>query len=45
MSADNPADDKLMIFFSQKTGFDISCILSLLGDNLHEISKPIFLDT
>ena len=37
----NSADDKLVIFFfhfSQKTGFDISCI----GDNLHEISNPVF---
>ena len=34
----NPADDNLMtfvLFFSQKTGFDISC----KGDNLHKISN------
>ena len=38
------ADDKLMIFFSyfsQKLDFDISCQLT---PNLHEISKPIFLE-
>ena len=37
----NSADDKFiklsLIFFSKKMGFDISC-----GDNLHEMSKPIF---
>ena len=34
----NPADDNLMtfvLFFSQKTGFDISC----KGDNLHKMSN------
>ena len=36
----NSADDKLMVFFLfyQKIGFDISC----KGDNLHEMSNPIF---
>ena len=29
-------------YFSQKTGFDISCKLSPNGDNLHEISNPVF---
>ena len=39
----NSADDKLMIFFlfPQKTGFDISQIVSI-GDNLYEMSKPVF---
>ena len=40
------ADDKLVIFFfyfSQKTGFDISCKLSPMdGDNLHEMSNLVF---
>ena len=38
------ADDILKYFsfyFSQKIGFDISC---KIGDNLHEMSKPIFLE-
>ena len=32
-------------FFPQKTGFDISCKLSpkdISGDNLHEMSNPVF---
>ena len=40
----NSADDRLMTFFlyfSQKTGFDISCKSSPI-DSLHEISKPVF---
>ena len=40
------AEDKLVIFFSyfsHKTGFDISCKLSPMdGDNLHEMSNPVF---
>ena len=38
----NSADNKLIIFyifFSQKIGFDISL---QTGDNVHEMSKPIF---
>ena len=36
-------------YFSKKTGFGISCTLSpehivYSGDNLHEMSKPIFWD-
>ena len=31
----------LPILFSQDTGFDISCNLSPMGDNSHEISKPV----
>ena len=31
----------LFSYFSQKTGFDISCRLSS-GDNLHEMANPIF---
>ena len=40
----NSVDVKLVIFsyFSQKTGFDISCKLSPLGDNLHELSNSVF---
>ena len=36
----NSADGKLMVFvlFYQKIGFDILC----KGDNLHEMSNPIF---
>ena len=33
---------EIFFLFSQKTGFDISCKLSPLGDNLHEMSKPVF---
>ena len=29
-------------YISQKTGFDISCKLSLLGKILHEMSNPVF---
>ena len=36
----NSADDKLMIFFS--CFFPESRIWHFMGDNLHEISKPIF---
>ena len=42
----NSADDKLIVFcflISPKKGFDISCKLSPRGDNLHELSKPVFL--
>ena len=37
------ADDsfKLLSYFSQKIDFDISCKLSPVGDNLHEMSKTI----
>ena len=41
----NSADDKLTIFFlfSQKTGFDISCTLSLLQIvSLHNMSNLVF---
>ena len=47
----NSADNKLTTFFSyfsQKTGFDISCKLSPqlnflhCGDNLHEMPHPVF---
>ena len=39
----NSADDKLIFFsnFSQKIGFVISY---KLGDNLHEMSYPVFLE-
>ena len=32
------------LIFPRKTGFDISCKLSPLGDNLHEMSNPVFLE-
>ena len=37
------ADDtlKYLSYFSEKTGFDISCSVST-GDNLHEMSNPVF---
>ena len=40
----NSADNTLtfFLFFSKKIGFGISCKLSPNGDNLHEMSKPIF---
>ena len=34
--------DETFLIFPQKTGFDISCKLSPNGDNLHEMSKPVF---
>ena len=36
----------LFFFFSQKLGIDIQIDMQIvsLGDNLHEMSKPIFLD-
>ena len=37
----NSTDNNLMVFFFLKTGFDISCKLSL-GDSLHEMSNPVF---
>ena len=30
----------ILLFFSRKIGFDISC--EFIGDTLHELSKPIF---
>ena len=43
----NSADHTLMIIFflifTQKKGFDISFHVSF-GDNLHELSKPVFLE-
>ena len=36
--------NEVLFLFSQKTGFDFSCKLSLIsnGDTLHEMSNPVF---
>ena len=34
---------EIFFLFSQKTVFDISCkLLQIVGDNLREMSKPVF---
>ena len=33
---------KYFFLFFQKTGYDISCKLSPFGDDLHEMSNPVF---